>query len=393
MYLISNTKDFKTLNKINTANSILHWCYILYICIHILFSNNIDSYTLTSAYITYDLGFISRGFIGTFFYNLAPKENFVHTVFFIWRLLTVIAILLLNIKFQKYLNDIKNITTKCILNFMLFLPTYIHFTIMNYDTRLDTFWLLLFLVMLYVLENNKMHIYMKTAICTILSSLAIIIHQGAVFMIAPFIALYIWQDKKIPTIFIYGIPVSASFLICQFAAKPNINIVKSDINNKLNRTDFFTHFADKADLELVMTMLELEYNIPVTKHIINGGINNCIIINACITIAAIIFFVISLWALHTILLKSIFKTYERICLIAPLIITCVLTIDYFRWFGLYVLLSVMTATSILKTKNINVSSETYVTKDIKTYVSYLILNIICTIVFISFLLTIINMLQ
>lgn len=327
----------------------MHWIVTIYQCMVILFFTKMSPYEATSFYITYDNGFISRGLIATILYNIIPHEHYVTIVDLLCKCLTILTILYFNIKYQYFISKFSNNTNILKqLIILLFAPVCSHFMMMTYAHRLDSFLLILFIAMIEILSIKKLNEYLKVSICTVLSVLSILIHQGSLFITIPCIALYIWQTKNIKSAILYGIPVAIAFYICQFGNKIDYEIIIADFMQKAQETDHWNIYRS-GDLAGSVHMIKLEYKYSILQHYSimppDFGFTNIVYL----VIALILTFPF-LKIMHQQLTTKIFKNYELICLASVHVILNILTCDRIRWFGLALYTIMLTSLSIIQNK-------------------------------------------
>lgn len=312
----------------------IFFIYILHI--KCFYANLIsDHYNMTSYLITYKNGFISRGFIGTL-YSIIPLNKFLsimHILSLIY--VTIIFIFILKNIISVLIKTFNNVNLTFLYVFMMTSSSIIYFTLHHYNTKLEIFWYLLFIPVFYSFLNLKKYKMFKVCMIFIFSIISVLIHQGFVFILMPFIMILFWEENEKKICIFYMFIVGIIFLICQFLGKGNAEEIWYNVENKmlqlgLNDLEHATFSMKK--------MIYLEYKLKITEHfkiLMKGFIN----INLKMFLSILIINIANIFCLIYLMI-SIFG--KKLKLYIPFILASqiplyVLTIDYDRWILLLML--------------------------------------------------------
>ena len=329
--------------------------FLKYICVawiiaqSLLFCFNEQMYPYESAscFITYDNGFISRGFISNILYRLIPAEHCITIWDAIYKILAIIIITWYHAKLLNFIETNKNTDRYYYLCALLISPIGVCFLSFNSIFRLELFSMLFFMIMVEIMNSKKINLYLKSIICAILSVICVLNHQNAVFLIIPFVGLIIWHYRNIVCAAIYAIPNIIAAIACQWFGKIKYDIVYADVINKLNASDFYQHF-DIDGLTEVKNMLRLEYDMSILEQL-NIIHEEFFTANVASLIILIVLWTPTLIIIYSKLLPSVLKKYEIICLIFVYMILNIFTIDLIRWFNINIMNTVILCISLWQT--------------------------------------------
>ena len=311
------------------------------------FNERIFSYESATCFITYDNGFISRGFISNILYRLIPAEHYIAIWNIIYKILAIVIIIWYHTKLFNFIEANKNTDRYHYLCALLISPIGTGFLLFNGIFRLELFSMLFFMIMIEIMNSKKINLYLKSIICAILSVICVLNHQNAIFLIIPFIGLLIWHYRNIVCMIIYAIPNIIAGIACQWFGKIKYDIVYADVVNKLSTSDFYQFFDIEA-LEQVENMLNLEYNMSILDQL-NIIHNEFFKANVVSLITLIVMWAPVLIIIYSKLLPSVLKKYEIICLISVYAILNIFTIDLTRWFNINIMNTVILCISLWQT--------------------------------------------
>lgn len=316
-------------------------------CLLFYFNERLCPYESASCFITYDNGFISRGFISNILYRLIPIEHYITIWDIIYKILAIIIITWYNVKLLNFIEANKNTDRYHYLCALLISPIGTGFLLFNSIFRLELFSMLFFMIMIEIMNSKKINLYLKSIICTILSVICVLNHQNAIFLIIPFTGLLIWHYRNIVCMVIYAIPNIIAGIACQWFGKVKYDIIYADVVNKLNASDFYQHY-DTYSLIDMNNMLKLEYDMSILEQL-NIIHNDFFMANVMCLIILILMWAPMLITIYSKLLPSVLKTYEIICLISVYVILNIFTIDLTRWFNINIINTIILCISLWQT--------------------------------------------
>ncbi len=324
------------------------------------FNNNVvlTQYVITSYFINYNNGFITRGLIGSFF-NLFPNEIFINSVF------VINSILIFVIVFYCFIQYLKAERKAKALPFAFFIPILTYF-MYNSLGRLELYLFLIFILIIEIFYSKNVSNIFKLLLITILSCIGILIHQVFVFMVMPFVFLIFFENRKYKEIVFYVFVCFIVFCICYLFGKQDFEIIYTSVFKKVNDVNFYNYYKDEHGCSLssakndMDAMLQLEFLYPFYKHIFY--LKKDIVIHI---ILFFIGFIIVLFPLYLVdkALNNYFKDEKiykynkykmyKIFLLVANIILFVFAIDYERWLVSFFVISNLTALKIFNKENVN----------------------------------------
>lgn len=323
--------------KIKNINIICFITFVLmnvFVLIEFLIRKNIVNYYNAATFlISYKNGFVSRGFIGTIL-NLVPTEKYLIAIAMITGIGVIIfTIFIFKNVFYVFFERMNEDVCFWFL-FMMSSNTVLHFTFRNSHTKMDLFWYLLFIPIFMNFLNFEKHKIRNIIFLFSFSVVSILIHQGFIFILVPFILVLLWDidEKKIliPYCFIIGI----TFLLCQFLGKGNYDLIAEEVYEKTNSIFYEKEIA----WGYIRRMLYMEYHLSIFEHF-KLLKEEFLRVNFKMFLYLNIFNIINIF----VLVKMFIYTYkEKIKLYLPFLCISqlplyILTIDYERWSILFLL--------------------------------------------------------
>lgn len=260
------------------------WCAMMYSAFEIIIllitlynHNYVHDYNLTSYYVNYSNGFVSRGLIGTIF-DLLFEYNFlfeykviaVHMLVFV---ITYILQFVIYAKISKKLLEKNNFFEDYFFLFMTSFANISFFLICECMgikfiefMKLDVFNYLITLIItiLFLRKNPGVFTYIITII---LASISILIHQGSFFTYHNLILFLVGYEsffinkkltKKI-LFFVFFIVTSSVFLICQFVDVVPYETIVEETSKRIRQAEQpYTIQHDEV--------LTMEYEVSVLEH-------------------------------------------------------------------------------------------------------------------------------
>ena len=301
-------------------------------------------YISAAYFINYNNGFISRGFLGTFF-NLFPDKFFILAIF----CYNIIIITFIFVYFYKevsqFINKFKDIDIQK--NKKLFMGTLSPILLISFFEifgRFDNTLYLIFILILLINQHFKNN-FIKFNLIIALSIMGILIHQIFIFLIFPFILITFIDENKYKEALMYSIICMICFIFCYIFGKQDFNIVYDNIIEKISKVNYYKYFKNEHFCSLetaqndIDAMLQLEYKYSVFKHpfLLKYDIIGHILCWVIYFIAFIIPLSSQITMIKKVLIKektifnlNKYKTYCFIIIVfyLPLYI---LAIDYERW--------------------------------------------------------------
>ena len=360
-------------NKIEIKNIIILFIFTflnIFALIEFLFRRNIvNYYNMATFLISYKNGFVSRGFIGTIL-NLIPEEKYLIIIATMTAIgVSIFTIFILIQVFHIFFENIKEDVCYWFL-FMMCSSTSIHFLFRNSHTKMDLFWYILFIPIFIGFLNFNKHKIRNIIFLFLFSIMAILIHQAFIFVIAPFILVLLWDVNERKILIPYTIIIGITFLICQFCGKGNYELILQDVYDKTYKV--FSYNQDYA-WTYIHKMLYLEYKMPVFEHF-HYLKKEFMDVNLRLYFFTYIFNFINI----CILIKLFINMYKKKTkLYIPFLILSqlplyVLTIDYERWFTLFLLnMQLLIIYGLRNKKEIQIKKKKNITY------GFFIINLIC----------------
>ena len=350
-------KKAKNVSKVKLIVAIVYSIFELaFMFYYNILEMHFSFYNITSYFINYDLGFVSRGLVGSVFklfigYNENFKRNLIITydafvivcyyaqLYLVYKVLKKIEN---NEKFKLIENYFFIWATSISTSVFYFITSYMNYTIINLSTeflRTDiiAYLLILFMMIVLIKEKRKLIDYI---LVTLVSTIMIYMHQGIFFIYIPMIAFiflydafYIEKRKSMKIIFVFFVLiVSISFLICQF-----VDVVSFlDLKNYIQRI-----MKEQCKLPFNNAsswMLQMEYDSSIMVHRklffgIEGTINYCRegLFMICFYYPVLLFLAINMIKKYEIKINK--KLFILYVIYVVVIKGClyVLTVDWFRW--------------------------------------------------------------
>ncbi len=251
----------------NTTLKRKHIFFLAYIILNIYYFINFTHhgepllYILTQYLPSYDLGFISRGFIGSIlsWLHLTEKMHIYLVITLSNQILIILSAWFVTKVIHHVDNSIKSITF-CIALYFVTNPGSISFLFTRHNFgRLELFCIIIMLISLFIVYKNNTSVYLLP----ILFMISILIYHGSIFMYIPIVLvlmLYIAvirKDMRMLIILIVSCLLScATFLHMEFYGKITHHSIKETVAFLQSKTDFP---VDKAPIKV-------DYYFPFKQH-------------------------------------------------------------------------------------------------------------------------------
>lgn len=314
-----------------------------------------SSYNITSYFINYDNGFISRGLIGSVFkliFGYTP--SFLPILLIIQSVFYILCYLIQAYLFFKICKKTQENPKYSLLenfffiwNISLCTPAFflltskMDYTLMSFSTeylRIDIFFYFLGLLSIVVLLKEKRSAF-DYILLIIFSALNILIHQGTFFIYIPTIAFLFLYDAfyvektKLAKVFlvIFVLVIGILFLLCQF----NSNVEYEDILRYVIKA---TERCDIAFSRSNYIMLTMEYKYSVIEHhnLFYGLVLTLVYFSEGISMLLLYYSTLLILAINIIknfriqINKKLFILHIIYLILAKLALYG-LTVDWFRW--------------------------------------------------------------
>lgn len=316
-------------------------CFITFIFINIfvlieflLRKNTVNYYNAATFLISYKNGFISRGFIGTIL-NLIPQQKYLIAIGLVTGIGTVIfTAFLLKQVFHIFFERMDENVCYWFL-FMMVSSAAFHFTFRHSHTKMDLFWYLLFIPIFTSFLNFKEKKIRNIIFLFLFSIISILIHQGFIFVIAPFIFVLLWDSDEKKILIPYALTIGITFLLCQFFGKGDFQLIATEALNKVN-TVFY--YDQETAWGYIKKMLYMEYSMSIFEHFkvlkkefINVNFKLFLYLSSLNILNIYVLFKVFIYTF-----KNKTKLYIPFLALTQLPLY-LLTIDYERWFILFLL--------------------------------------------------------
>lgn len=323
----------KEINSIRLLYVLLFGIVLFWVLRFICYKQDyiLSLYSFVYYFVDYSNGFITRGLIGTLFgFLLNDNINFFNNFLKLNDILVIFWFSLLFLLLFLYVkkNKLDNYSN-CF--YLLFVFTTCTAFLDSYTSlRLELFWCILLIPMLFILQKDFNTINFLIICC--FSLFCMIIHQGFIFVFAPLICVILLDKNRKKEFVMYGIFMCAIFLIFSCFCKVDFDyllehayalIEKRGLNEYLSNYKDYIEYALSLEYKLSRTeQMGVLWNEYITKHIpITLGILVLNLINLIITIKVIY---------NLIENKKNFIIYCIIFLL-PFFMLLIFSIDCERW--------------------------------------------------------------
>lgn len=327
--------------------------FIVYYIIDIVTPQQIDTYIATQYLTSYDLGFISRGFIGSLISLLFNKISTLHIHFIV----TMCNLFLISIATYFVTKVYVSVEQKlkfvifCIVLFFCINPAGITFLFNQRNFgRLELFSVIIMLISVIIIMKRSKLVYIVPILCVA----SILIYQTAIFMYLPIIFVLLFyiakkeDDKRYMWIFIVSFTLSCVlFLYMQCLGKITMYLLDETIS-RLSKNSFFNPSDE---------YLRAEYYMKVSGHL--ELMNNRMPIVLYRLIISLVIYIPIIYFIYYVYIKS-FKNADRKQKLAYLaILINVLTIvpvfifavDYGRWISAIFITQIVLILSLVYMKD------------------------------------------
>lgn len=213
---------------INTSLNIIY--FLIFVSVVYQFFQNIKSNFPPEFFITYDGGFIRRGFVGSVLYEicrLLDLDAVRFVLWFVWVLIFINVVIITRAVIKARIGWF----------FMMTSPMMLNILSKNIPCRLDLVIIPLFILQMAILKTNRISISLKLIITSFLMCLGVVIHE--IYIIISlfsfiYILKYFLNQKNIKTYLLVFLPSIAVFVIISFFFKGNLLQIENAIHEWKN---------------------------------------------------------------------------------------------------------------------------------------------------------------